>query len=442
MLTPVLLALLAAVPPLLPEALPCGKPGAAGGLAAGTDLTRYTIDTARFPRAVCNDGSPAVFYYAPHTAEEDRGKWFIFLQGGGSCLDGQSCAQRWCSIDTNFGMDKMTSTLSKPSIRANGLLRGVPENRFGTWNRVLVFYCSSDTWSGNTTAAAQASAGNQTVEYTIHLQGSNIVDGVLDTLRNARSRRRVSRHDAEAAASAAAWPDLDSATHVIFAGSSGGGNGVRNNADRVGAKLRASNPGLVGYRALIDAIYAIGQSDLDFAGSVICDESPAGCAYETWQQERWEGENAFRNARGDESCVAWHAANAPGSEWRCGDDEHVVKHHITTPFFLRLDLQDQLISSTFVEAGLGSYASYGTKLETEMRNFPLPEEARDTTPGLFIPQCRHHESVTSNEAVYDVKVDGLAFHDVVWNWWRGAMPQQAIRMFAGEGVAPDCPNAE
>lgn len=437
MLAPLVLVALTAASPLQ-DVLSCGKPGVAGGLGAGTDMARHTIDTTRYPEALCNDGTPAVFYYAPHTADDDRGKWLIFLQGGGSCGSGQACAERWCSAATNFGMDKMTSSLTKPMIRADGLLDPAPRNRFGSWNRVLVFYCSSDTWAGRaTTTATATSAAGESREYLIHFKGSFIVDAVLDTLRNAGGgRRRVSRHDAEDTP----WPDLDGATHVVFAGSSGGGNGVRNNADRVGAKLRASNPGLVDYRALIDAIGVLRQSDLDYAGSTMCEQDPVGCSYETFTRTAWERtERAFHDSRGDESCLAWHTANAPGSEWLCGDNEHVVMHHVTTPFLLRVDLQDQLVAGNFVEARFGSYDDYGTKLEREMRNLPLPEEPRGATPAQFIPQCRHHEAVTSNEAVYEVRVNGITFHDLVWNWWRGTMPQQAIQAFAGAGTAPGCP---
>ena len=372
-------------------------------------MTRYTINTERFPEAVCNDGSPAVFYFAPHSDPADRGKWIVFLQGGGGCQTGQDCAQRWCSIDTNFGMDKMTSTLTKASIRAGGFLHPDPRNRFSTWNRVLIHYCSSDAWAGTNTATTQASLdGGATREYTIYFKGSYIVDAVLDTLRNARSRP---------------WPPLDTATHVILAGSSAGAGGVRNNADRVGEKLRATNPGLQDYRAVTDAMNVMNQSDL-------------GYDFEAAMKQAWyETEVAFRAARGDQSCVAAH----PGEEWRCAEGHHVLMHHVTTPFFVRADLQDQLVAGNFVEAGYGTYAEYGAKLESELRNLPIPEEPRGAVPGVFGPQCLHHEAFTDNQPVYQVRVDGINFHDLVWNWWRGAQPQQAIRQFAGAGAAPECP---
>lgn len=89
-------------------------------MGGGIDLARFTIDVARYPEAVCNDGTPAVFYYGGYTKPEDRNKWIIFLQG--SCIDGQSCTERWCSIDTNYGLDKMSTSLSEAQIRGAGFL--------------------------------------------------------------------------------------------------------------------------------------------------------------------------------------------------------------------------------------------------------------------------------------------------------------------------------
>ena len=434
---------LAATAAPINNVLPCGNVGTVGGLGAGIDLTRYTIDTSKFPNAVCNDGTPGVFYYAPATREEDRNKWLIFLQGGGSCRDGQTCAERWCHVNTNYGMDKMTSSLTKPMIRGNGFLDPRPDNRFGTWNRVLIFYCSSDAWSGTKTATMQATGGATTVEYLIHFRGSQIIDAALDTLRNATpiGRRRAARHsiDGPKEPSASAWPDLDNATHVLFAGSSAGGIGAKSNADRVGAKLKAANPNLADYRVLIDAS-TTPQSELrDFATSTYCDNNPLGCSYTTFTMEQYAYFQATFGSRRDESCLAWHAAHQPGTEWKCEDTMHVNYHHITTPFFIHQDLQDPQVGGEFVDAGFGDIGDYATQVEAELRALPTPEEPRGAT-GMFIPQCTDHESFTNDPAVFDVKIEGLSYYDTVWNWWTGAQPQQKIRHYTGTpGKAPGCP---
>jgi hypothetical protein len=438
-----LLVALSAFAATLPEAFSCGREGSAGGLGAGTDLVRHTVDLAKFPEAVCNDGTPAVFYYGAATKVEDRDKWIVFLQGGGACYDGQTCAQRWCSTDTNYGLDKMSTSLSKPAIRANGFLNPTADNRFGSWNRVLIFYCSSDAWNGDSVRTLQASANNATRDYEIYFRGAKIVSGVIDTLRNATpsARRRVARHSAGDEEAASAWPDLDDANAVILAGSSAGGAGVRANLDRVGAKLRATNPD-VDYRGIIDAIYATQSENRDFTKSTYCAADPArGCSYESFMKgTRQAIEVDLYGAREDESCLEWHRSNAPGTEWRCSDGEHVQLHHLSTPWFTRIDLLDESIGGDYVEREFGAPADFARAVESEMRDLPIPEEPRGATPGQFIPQCTHHESFTDNQRVFNVRLAGASWHDVVWNWWTGTQPQQRIRPFTGTvGPAPECP---
>jgi hypothetical protein len=424
--------------------LPCGTVGSVGGLGAGTDLTRYPLNTARFPNAVCNDGTPGVFYYAPATRVEDQGKWMIFLQGGGGCTSGQDCAQRWCSIDTNYGMDKMTSSLTKPSIRGAGFMAPDSRNRFRTWNRVLIFYCSSDQWGGAKASTVTATAPDgAAVEYSIQFRGSNIVDAVLDTLRNATApgRRRAVRHSFDSApeATSSPWPDLDDATDVIFAGSSGGGGGVKNNGDRAGIRLRAANPGL-DYRILIDAATNPDTSQMSYAGTTYCAADPAGCTFESFTRGRYEAiDVALYGNRGDDSCMAYHAGREPGSEWICSDKMHVALHHLTSPFFLHQDLIDPQVSDGFVESGLGTLGDFAVRVDSMLRSLPAPEEPRGGTPGLFTLQCGTHEAFTSTE-VFTIDVNGANYNEIVWNWWRGEQPQQNLVTYSGTATPqPSCP---
>jgi Pectinacetylesterase len=430
------------------EVLPCGKVGVAGGLGAGTDLQRITVDTKRFPEALCNDGSPAVFYIGRYTKDEDRNKWIIFLQGGGACGNAQACAERWCSIDTNYGMDKMTSTLTKASIRGNGFMDPSSANHFGSWNRVLVFYCSSDEWTGTKTSTVHASLNNVGADFAINFKGSLIVDAVIDTLRRTGRRRAVLPPGTPALN---ALPDLDDATHVLFAGSSGGGQGVKNNADRVGAALKGRKPSLV-YRALIDAAFLPLLETQDYSRTVGCQTDPVHCSYATSQQESWTlTDQTLRGSRVDESCLTWHAAHQPGTEWRCGDSTHLSAHHITTPFFIHMDEQDSNIGGQYIDEGFGSAADFGRAVEKQLRDLATYNATAEegsvknggaplATPGAFGPQCTNHESFTNDGAVYGVKVDGLTYQDVVWNWWNGAQPQVAIRTFTPPGGAvAGCP---
>ena len=424
----------------LNQLLQCGKVGVAGGLGGGTDLVRATVDTRRFPEAVCNDGSPAVFYYARATTDADKNKWVIMLQGGGGCSSGQLCAQRWCSIDTNYGMDKMTSTLTKAAIRGNGILDPRPENHFGTWNRVMIFYCSSDAWSGTKTTTQHAVSGTTAIDYDIHFKGARIIDAVLETLR----RQPRGRAAALPGTSARALPDLDSATHVLFSGSSAGGVGVINNVDRIGAKLKATNPTLV-YKGLLDASFPPPAEGRDYTHTTVCLSNPQACNYSNVMQFSYATvDQALYGMSVDESCLTWHAAHQPGTEWKCGDSTHIAVHHITTPFFVHQDEQDESIGGSFVEDGYGTAADFGRGVEQALRDLATLNTTAEegsvrnggaplATPGAYGPQCTDHESLKEDSAFFEVKIGGLSYHDVAWNWWTGAQPPVAIRTFTPPG---------
>ena len=63
--------------------------------AAATDLARMTVDTAKFPLAVCNDGSAASYYInrdIHSVGSAAPSHWIVLLEGGGLCMSNQSCA--------------------------------------------------------------------------------------------------------------------------------------------------------------------------------------------------------------------------------------------------------------------------------------------------------------------------------------------------------------
>lgn len=65
-------------------------------------LTRYEIDKAKHPKAVCNDGSTPVFYYR-RGVDSGAHKWVLWFKGGGSCFDAVSCADRDRSLTSATG---------------------------------------------------------------------------------------------------------------------------------------------------------------------------------------------------------------------------------------------------------------------------------------------------------------------------------------------------
>jgi hypothetical protein len=426
-------------------------------------LFRVDVNLDNFPDAVCNDGSGAVFYVRRYSNEADQNKWHIHLQGGGGCQDGLSCAQRWCSVQTNFGADKMSTTF-KPlptSIRGPGLFSPDPRNNFAGWNHVLIYYCSSDNWSG-TARNVQLSVtgpGGNTIQYRIHFQGANILDAVIKTLQRLPGGLPVTYQNAER--ETITMPDLDTATHVLFSGTSAGSGGVRHHADRIGQTLRRDNVQCQSgqtcplvFRAVIDAGYGPKFEDLDYTNFVGCLNPPFFCNYTALMQHQWNNVSmGLYQAQVDQSCVEWHRTKQPGTEWKCADLEHVMENHITTPYFVRADLQDELKRGNFVEAGFGTEDDFGQATYDQLLKLPnLDSFAEEgsvmsggtplATPGIFGPQCTQHVGLTDNRAFFDVKVPsgGVSYnaHQVLWNWWMGQSPQRVIYPYTGPGPAPTC----
>jgi O-palmitoleoyl-L-serine hydrolase len=443
------------------QALTCGTIGGAEDVTPGNDLYRIDIDLSQYPNAVCNDGTPAAMFVRRYANEADRNKWIIFLLGGGDCGRGQACAERWCSVNTNYGEDKMsTRFLAEQSIAGNGIFdRTSLANNFAGWNQVFVYYCSSDNWQGrasNVHLAAILPNGHP-VDYLINFRGSDIIDSVIGTLRRQPAQHPVKYRDIDRAERV--LPDLDDATVVLFSGSSAGGNGVKNNLDRIGDIFRQTNKHgrdsddcPLQFLGVIDANYPPSFEHLDLSQSVFC---PSLCSYEAFYTNEWNQVNLDTwHARGDESCVNWHQANAPGTEWKCADPQHVVDNHLTTPLFVRQDLQDQTWVNIFAGQALTTPVAFGQLSHSQLSSLgnldTFAEEGSTRSggpplraPGIFGPQCKQHYGLTDGVAFFHVTITdsghSYSYQDLLWNWIQGAPPQQLVHSFTGPGAAVDCP---
>lgn len=446
--------------PTLPEAFGRGTPGA-GGVAAGDDLMRVEVPLARYPDALCADGSATALYVRAARSQRHRDDWVIYLQGGGSCDGGEDCHARWLGRDGNFGANKLSSQYAPArGINAGGILSPDGRNPFADWNHAFVYYCSSDGWSGQARdLVAEAQHEGVPTRYRLHQLGARIVDAVIDRLRGGAGLVQYAGPDG----TRRALPDLDAAGTVLLAGSSAGGSGVRTHADRVGELLQAQRPGCPGrecdlrYAAVIDASYGLASADLEHAGSRACGPAdPSACSYETSMRIRWFGIlRGFRDGIADASCEAFHASL--GDPWRCADGAHVLEHHLATPFFVRADLQDRLVMGNTVEAGYGyagvplDRALYGQLEELQLRALATRNSRAEETPppspfgapGVFGPQCGDHETLRSDEptfrrAVIDTSGEPRTMLELLANWLAGRQPSVAIETFAANGPPASC----
>ena len=129
-----------------------------------------------FPEALCNDGTRAVIYIRASTGGTNAGRWVFYQQGGGGCGTAGSCAIRYCGAQ-KYTKAKM-STRWTPMVANTdnqGLFDRDGINPFGEANGVLMYYCSSDSWSGTKSDTILANAEEPTQRYRIHFRGHTII---------------------------------------------------------------------------------------------------------------------------------------------------------------------------------------------------------------------------------------------------------------------------
>lgn len=446
------------------SALSCGTPQRLTGVAQNGELQAIELDRAQFPDALCNDGTPPVLYYRPAVGAQNRNRWVISLRGGGGCSGAASCAARWCSCNstarcpsavttTNFTLNNMSGGGARSQDVGGVLHRGAFPNPLEDYNHVQLIYCSSDGWRGAARGVEYTTTHpitGQSVTYVMHFMGTKILEAELKILR----QEGVAPLTYSLQTTPEQLPDLDDAEEVVVVGDSAGGAGVINNLDWIAGTLRASHSGCDGGAAcppsvmgVMDAIVGPDLSRLDWSNSAGRD---AGIV--TWDAFTTLSASSpsMRTGRGEESCEAWHRANRPGTESACSDGTHLVRHHVTTPFFVRMALFDGLISTNYEELGLadpvlgpfvrngqGVPITFGTVLHRELTAFPMlpgvAEEGAAMTraPGVFAPSCSNHDTIHTNSEVYGVTISPdaggtWAFFDVFTAWRDGGMPAAVL----------------
>ena len=149
-----------------------------------------------FPNAVCNDGSPAGYWFKPSSTGSLT--WIVHLMGGDWCFDAASCAAR----KTN-NPEMTTSTVWHVNRTVGGMFDAA-DPRLADANWAYTGYCSSDGYSGN--------VGNASNAVGWHFRGRATVVAIFEDLM-ARQGLGAAPH-----------------TRVIFSGCSAGGRGVLFNA--------------------------------------------------------------------------------------------------------------------------------------------------------------------------------------------------------------------
>ncbi len=377
----------------------CGAYTPASGIGAGDDLHKVTLTN---PDAVCNDGTRAVIYIRASTGGTNAGRWVFYQQGGGGCGTAGSCAIRYCGAQ-KYTKAKM-STRWTPMVANTdnqGLFDRDGINPFGEANGVLMYYCSSDSWSGTKSDTILENPNDPTQRYRIHFRGHTIVQAALDQLLAGP----VTSDDG-----AVTLPRLTAASLVVWSGTSAGGAGAEYNLDYVAGRLA---PNGTQVRGVFDANLPPRSSDIDPAIAAQIDGQAQTMGWPVVQTANW-------GMYTDQSCLAMHA---PADQWMCGDNTHVVMNHITTPFIARQDLRDPVIGGNYTDLGvpMPTLATWyrATALALPGIQSTAEERAAITTqPGIYAPNCNQHVALTSKDYFQITTVTPPGGQPLTW---RGAI---------------------
>jgi hypothetical protein len=385
-------------------------------LRSGQELRRVTLTD---PEAVCNDGTPGVMYVRPATDPQLNDIWSIHLQGGGDCTGYANCAMRWCGHN-GYDSSKMSSANLPLNIDATGIYDMDEGNALAEANQVFFYYCSSDIWRG--VGVATYSIDQEELEeewgeelpvelpasYTLYRHGHSILEAGLSQLREGLTADEPDSYEV-------VMPSLNDAALVVFNGTSAGSSGARINADWVRDLL---GPGGTEVVAIFDAAIMPGEGYLPDDDAAALDALWG----EIWENlQRTESPMPFT----DSSCLDWHAGT--DMELLCYQQDWLMLHHITTPFFVRQDLQDEVGIQSILGVDSVDLQPAVAALLADMETLPdtaLEGAEMSRAPGVFGPNCENHVGLENLDQWQKTLVEGpdgstLSFQGAVLAWHQG-----------------------
>lgn len=354
-----------------PDAVSCLRGRWVARCADGSD------DGCDEPDAVCQDGTrPIIMAEAATSGPSDR--WIFFLGGEGGPCFGSRCwvNYRYAHLVGDATSERAMSTVhpqhgGRAATAGGGVISGraPAENPFASMNRVRFERCSDaasdavetvELADGIPPEAADRFPG---VPVATHFSSAPVWHRGLSTWKaafNMLTRREHRDLDGDGEPD---LPSLADARQVVLGGSSDASVWIIFAADALAEELRAIAGADVDVRIMLDGYF---ESALDNSGRYHPD-APAGfdlfthpygttglcrlpdnrdgvdneaCSNATYRPEGGI-HNAYtaRNVARDASCEAHHGQGAP----ECFDKIHTLLHHVSAPFLVLADQEDQTI---------------------------------------------------------------------------------------------------
>jgi hypothetical protein len=378
--------------PTSPDAsVDAGAPGDAGactiapvqlihdGAAPSAPVVHF-LDGARYPDAVCNDGTPAAFFLRRGTGDAAR-RWVIYLEGGGSCLTPAGCAARPLELSSTAGITRTDGQTINVALQGVASADPTANPDFYDATFVQLNYCSSDLWSGDLGATAGAP---ETDLRHWHFRGKRIVRGVFAELLRTHG--------------------LGDAREVFLMGSSAGGAGTLGNIDEVAAAL----PPGVRFVGMVDGAYGVEYPPFDpVTGRESTTLPPTTGPALAQRFAAW-------SPIGDASCAATYGPMDP----TCNVASRLLAtQEIATPLLV---VDSQLDSNQLADFGVRNATNpdavaFAQRYAAAKR---VSFGALDPRYGLFSLLSTVHVLINKREAWPTAAVDGVTLRDTVGRWYR------------------------
>ena len=401
-------------------------------------MSSWTLHRLTDPSAACLDGHPGAFYHRPNS--EARGRWLIYIQGGGWCFSDDDCALRAAS--SLGSAERLPPQPSAPELTAGGVLSAdcAHNAEFCKYNAAILHYCDGA------------------------VQRQREPDGAAAPARRARARRR------RPAACAPAWrrrrratPDRAAGRRVGAARHAWAGGRDR----RAARRLLRRRPGGAAPR-----------------GGGARRRAAVGRAAPTIWRRELLGDVWARGAVGDDrrAPARDHEPRRPAHRLRRGGGLALLGGHgavealpADLPAFVEQSTLDRWVSycelgadtfsghylrncaagewanclqftRPFAHGRLGRKCTDAQRAQLEAHQRAAADALRATTAlrrpkyGGFVHGCHDHCPATRSGSWEHTKVGDVALADAVRRWWAGDATVHdpgCIADFAG-GCAPSC----
>lgn len=292
-------------------------------------------------RITCIDGtSPVAWFSKARDAQGDlleSNKWIFYFKGGGSCSEGQACADKYFANKPEQG-ELTTAHLQVVgrSARYDGILSSSTQSPFVGYNRAVIHKCGYDRFNGyvvDTTASS-----TQMGSYDRRQMGYNITNAFLEQLR---SGWNYDGWDTDLNSwGSISLPPLNDAELVLFFGTSGGAHGLYHNIDRFSDRLQGWSNFTGRVAAIFDSNFMPSLDGED--GDVYSGVRAGITGLIPWDDHIYQSGGKYNEIMhawetvGDRSCRAAHIGDA----YTCMDRHHVLANHIETDFLVLQDHWD------------------------------------------------------------------------------------------------------